>query len=179
MKKPQENQDSPELEKLIGEIYGEAAQKKDEEKELAAETIEQLWKGITKGKMFSSFEHATWYYQWKRSRLWLDERRRITRRNKLISAITEEQKWEDREAASPPNPENILLAAERRDKARALLEELSKNPTDREVLRLRKEDYSTKEIAEKLGLTERAVRLRIHRMKKKLKTRGVSLSDLI
>ena len=100
------------------------------------------------------------YVHQKMHWLWLDEKRRTTRQKKLASALTEEQKCKDCET---PTPENILLAAESKSKAQALLEELSKNPTDREVLRLRKEGYSTEEIAEKLGLTTGAVLMRVSR----------------
>ena len=98
------------------------------------------------------------------------------RRNKRRSLVEQEtlnsmaDSAEDRPAGgSPPtwNPATQTVQGEERTLLHEALTELS---TDyREIIRLRDlEEHSTKETAEKLGLTRVNVRVRLHRARKKL-----------
>jgi RNA polymerase sigma factor (sigma-70 family) len=100
-------------------------------------------------------------------------RRKQGRRRKLIDRYaqrTQPTEGDNRQ----PDPLEWLLSEERRAKVRAALKELP--PRDAEILLLKyTEDWSYRELAERLGVSESAVEARLHRARQRLRTELASL----
>ncbi len=109
---------------------------------------------------------APWLYQIavRQSLLY---RRKLGRRRKLIDRFAERvapRESDGREA----DPLDWLLANERASHIRKALEELAAR--DREILLLKYgQDWSYKQIAEKLGISESAIEARLHRARLRLR----------
>ena len=95
-------------------------------------------------------------------------RRKMGRRRKLADRF-ERHRLSDPTPA-PPDPLGWLLADERRAKIRQSLDELP--PRDAEVLLLKyTQDWSYRQMAQHLGISESAVEARLHRARRKMRHR--------
>jgi RNA polymerase sigma-70 factor (ECF subfamily) len=97
----------------------------------------------------------------------LQYRRRQGRRRKLIERFVERSPPTDADTRER-DPLHWLLADERKSLVRAALKQLPKR--DAEILLLKHtEDWSYRELADKLGLSESAVEARLHRARQKMR----------
>ncbi len=100
-------------------------------------------------------------------------RRKLGRRRRLVDRYAEQL------TAAPGDPHQVdplgwLLAEERRELIRVALGRMPKR--DAEILLLKyTEDWSYREIAERLGLSESAVQARLHRARAKLRSELAAL----
>ncbi len=118
---------------------------------------------------------APWLYR-VAVRQWLMYRRRTGRRRRIeLRYATREGRFEtDTERY---NPVEWILGEERRRLVRAALAALP--PRDAEILLLKHtEDWTYRQLADHLGVTEAAVESRLHRARQRLRTR-LSAFDLI
>lgn len=100
-------------------------------------------------------------------------RRKLGRRRKLADRYAEQARVADRDPRQP-DPLGWLLAAERRELVRMALGRLPGR--DVEILLLKyAEDWSYREIAEHLGLSESAVQARLHRARARLRSELAAL----
>lgn len=91
--------------------------------------------------------------------------RRLGRRRRLMQRFTQVKTRGD---ADGVDPGEWLLAVERRQSVRAALETLA--PKDREILLLKySEDWSYRQLAERMGISESAVEARLHRARQRLR----------
>jgi RNA polymerase sigma-70 factor (ECF subfamily) len=96
----------------------------------------------------------------------LQYRRRQGRRRKLIDRFVERQP--PAEESRERNPLDWLLADERQALVRKALKQLS--PRDAEILLLKyTEDWSYRQLAEQMGLSESAVEARLHRARQRMR----------
>jgi RNA polymerase sigma factor (sigma-70 family) len=94
-------------------------------------------------------------------------RRRHGRQRKLVGAFVASQASE-RAASHSPDPLDLLLRDERRALVREALQRLPRR--DREILLLKyTEDWSYRELAMHLGVSESAVEARLHRARQRLR----------
>ncbi len=94
-------------------------------------------------------------------------RRKAGRRRKLVNGYVQQKPPAEHDEASP-DPLGWLLARERSQLLRVALARLARR--DREILLLRyAEDWSYRQIAEHLGVTESSVESRLHRARAKLR----------
>ncbi len=108
---------------------------------------------------------AAWLYQIA-VRQALLYRRTLGRRRKLIDRFVRRQPSDGFEDHG--DPLGWLLAEERHEQVREALKRLSKR--DREILLLKyTEDWSYKELAEKLGASQSAIEARLHRARQRLR----------
>lgn len=99
-------------------------------------------------------------------------RRKQGRRRKLIDRYT--QRLRPGEDQQSLDPLGWLLAEERREQVRAALGHLPKR--DAEILLLKyTEDWSYRQLAVHLGITESAVEARLHRARQRLRTELAAL----
>jgi RNA polymerase sigma-70 factor (ECF subfamily) len=104
----------------------------------------------------------------------LQYRRRQGRRRKLINRFVERQPPAETDSREC-NPLDWLLAGERQVLVRKALNELS--PRDAEILLLKyTEDWSYRELAEQMGLSESAVEARLHRARQRMR-RALTAAD--
>ena len=93
-------------------------------------------------------------------------RRRQGRRRKLVDRYADRTAADDGPVAA--DPLEWLIAAERGETVRRALAQLARR--DREILLLKyTEDWSYRELASHLGLSESAVEARLHRARRKLR----------
>src|SRR5437870_1259957 len=93
-------------------------------------------------------------------------RRRHGRQRKLVSALAANQSGDG--GPHSPDPLDMLLLAERRTLVRDAVEGLPRR--DREILLLKyTEDWSYRELAGHLGVSESAVEARLHRARQRLR----------
>jgi RNA polymerase sigma factor (sigma-70 family) len=91
--------------------------------------------------------------------------RRLGRRRRLLQRFTQMRSCGD---ADGVDPGEWLLAMEQRQSVRAALETLA--PKDREILLLKySEDWSYRQLAERIGISESAVEARLHRARQRLR----------
>jgi len=91
--------------------------------------------------------------------------RRLGRRRRLMQRFTQVKSCGD---ADGIDPGEWLLAVEQRQSVRAALETLA--PRDREILLLKySEDWSYRQLAERMGISESAVEARLHRARQRLR----------
>jgi RNA polymerase sigma-70 factor (ECF subfamily) len=94
-------------------------------------------------------------------------RRKQGRRRKLTGAYAERIRPTEADTREP-DPLDWLLADERRRMVRTALERLARR--DREILMLKySEDWSYKELAEHLGISQTALQARLHRARQRLR----------
>jgi RNA polymerase sigma factor (sigma-70 family) len=94
-------------------------------------------------------------------------RRRHGRQRKLVGAFAASRVG-DREPSQSPDPLDLLLQDERRTLVREALGRLPRR--DREILLLKyTEDWSYRELAGHLGVSESAVEARLHRARQRLR----------
>jgi RNA polymerase sigma-70 factor (ECF subfamily) len=95
-------------------------------------------------------------------------RRSQGRRRKLTARYAEVTQASS--TASQPDPLDWLMATERDGLVRRAVDDLS--PKDRELLLLKyTEDWSCRELAARLGLSESAVEARLHRARARLRAK--------
>jgi RNA polymerase sigma-70 factor (ECF subfamily) len=95
-------------------------------------------------------------------------RRKAGRRRKLVDGLAQRKPAVEHDV-SLPDPLAWLLAKERSGLLRTALERLARR--DREILLLKyAEDWSYRQIAEHLGVTESAVETRLHRARARLRS---------
>jgi RNA polymerase sigma factor (sigma-70 family) len=100
-------------------------------------------------------------------------RRKQGRRRKLIDKYAQRNRPSESDNRQA-DPLTWLLTEERRDKVRAALKRLV--PRDAEILLLKyTEDWSYRELADRLGVSESAVEARLHRARQRLRTELASL----
>jgi RNA polymerase sigma factor (sigma-70 family) len=85
------------------------------------------------------------------SNLFWDERRRARRHEQLLARQPPDLTL----SAAPPAPDAEVIAGEQRAQVRSVMERLS--PRDRQMLLLRHEGFSYREIAQALGIPETSV----------------------
>ena len=116
---------------------------------------------------------APWLYQIA-VRQSLMYRRKHGRRRNMEQRYAERLQSTPRPNTSSPDPLSWLLANERQQLIREGIERLS--PKEAEMLLLKyTQDWSYKQIADHLGLTESAVESRLHRARKNLRKQMVAL----
>ncbi len=94
-------------------------------------------------------------------------RRTMGRRRKLTDRYAERFRPTERDTREP-DPLGWLLAEERRGKVREAMDRL--RPRDAEMLMLKyTEDWSYRDLARHLGISESAVEARLHRARKRLR----------
>jgi RNA polymerase sigma factor (sigma-70 family) len=104
----------------------------------------------------------------------LQYRRRQGRQRKLIDRFAERQQPAEADSREH-NPLDWLLADERQVLVRQALEQLS--PRDAEILLLKyTEDWSYRQLAEQMGLSESAVEARLHRARQRMR-RALTAAD--
>jgi RNA polymerase sigma-70 factor (ECF subfamily) len=97
----------------------------------------------------------------------LAHRRRLGRQKRLITRYAE-QTWPRLDDTREPDPLEWLLAAERRDLVRQALSHLPRRES--EILFLKyTENWSYRQIADHLGLSESAVEARLHRARRRMR----------
>ena len=100
-------------------------------------------------------------------------RRKQGRRRKLIDRYAQRNRPSEGDNRQP-EPLGWLLSEERREKVRAALKRLPAR--DAEILLLKyTEDWSYRELAERLGVSESAVEARLHRARQRLRVELTSL----
>lgn len=100
-------------------------------------------------------------------------RRKMGRRRKLVDRYLQKSP-EAAQGETPSNPLTWLLADERRRLVRVALEQLP--PKDAEILLLKyTEDWSYRELAARLDISESAVEARLHRARKKMREKLAEL----
>jgi RNA polymerase sigma-70 factor (ECF subfamily) len=96
-------------------------------------------------------------------------RRRLGRRRRLMNRVFQERRSQSAETVEPGE---WLLAAERRKSVRAAMDVLT--PKDREILMLKyTQDWSYRQLAERIGISESAVEARLHRARQRLRAKLV------
>lgn len=101
-------------------------------------------------------------------------RRRHGRQRKLIGAFAMSRVG-DQESSHSPDPLDMVLRDERRALVREALERLPRR--DREILLLKyTEDWSYRELAGHLGVSESAVEARLHRARQRLRQAMISMN---
>jgi RNA polymerase sigma factor (sigma-70 family) len=94
-------------------------------------------------------------------------RRRVGRRRKLVAAYAERVRPSEADAREV-DPLQWLLADERRDLIRQALARLAKR--DKEILLLKyTEDWSYRDLAKNMGISESAVETRLHRARQRMR----------
>lgn len=115
---------------------------------------------------------APWLYQIA-VRQSLMYRRKHGRRRNLEQRFAAEVETQPRQS-QPPNPLDWLIASERQQLVRSAVEKL--NPKEAEILLLKyTQDWTYKQIAEHLGISESAVESRLHRARRNLRREMVAL----
>ena len=115
---------------------------------------------------------APWLYQIA-VRQSLMYRRKHGRRRNLEQRFAAEVEAQPRRS-QPPNPLDWLIASERQQLVRTAVEKL--NPKEAEILLLKyTQDWTYKQIAEHLGVSESAVESRLHRARRNLRREMVAL----
>jgi RNA polymerase sigma factor (sigma-70 family) len=100
-------------------------------------------------------------------------RRKQGRRRKLIDRYAQRNRPAEGDNRQP-DPLQWLLSEERREKVRAALKQLP--PRDAEILLLKyTEDWSYRELSDRLGVSESAVEARLHRARQRLRVELASL----
>jgi RNA polymerase sigma factor (sigma-70 family) len=100
-------------------------------------------------------------------------RRKQGRRRKLIDKYAQRNRPSEGDNRQM-EPLSWLLSEERREKVRAALKRLP--PRDAEILMLKyTEDWSYRELADRLGVSESAVEARLHRARQRLRVELASL----
>ena len=100
-------------------------------------------------------------------------RRKQGRRRKLIDRYAQRNRPSEGDNRQP-EPLGWLLSEERREKVRSALKQLP--PRDAEILLLKyTEDWSYRELADRLGVSESAVEARLHRARQRLRTELTAL----
>jgi RNA polymerase sigma factor (sigma-70 family) len=100
-------------------------------------------------------------------------RRKQGRRRKLIDRYAQRNRPAEGDNRQP-DPLSWLLSEERREKVRAALKQLP--PRDAEILLLKyTEDWSYRELSDRLGVSESAVEARLHRARQRLRVELASL----
>jgi RNA polymerase sigma-70 factor (ECF subfamily) len=115
---------------------------------------------------------ASWLYR-VAVRQTLLYRRRSGRRRKLIGAVA--RRLGSSGAAPSPDPLGWLLSAERDDLVRRAVGRLPRRDADVLVLKYT-EQWSYRQLAEHLGLSESAVEARLHRARRRLREELVRLN---
>jgi RNA polymerase sigma factor (sigma-70 family) len=101
-------------------------------------------------------------------------RRKQGRRRKLTDRYARRRQPRE-EDCREPDPLEWLLAEERREQTRAAVARLPRR--DAEILLLKyTEDWSYRELAEHLGISQSAVEARLHRARKRLRTQLAALN---
>ena len=106
-------------------------------------------------------------------------RKKLTPLNEYISLDStfeaeEENHRIEGEDFESKNPEALFLAKEQREIFQKMLADLL-TQKEMQVLRLYTEGYTYKEMAEEVGITEKGISSTIHRIKRKLLTRGTNI----
>ena len=100
-------------------------------------------------------------------------RRKQGRRRKLIHGFARRTRPTEQDTRDP-DPLDWLLAEERRELVRTALARLPRR--DAEILLLKyTEDWSYRELAERLGISQSAVQARLHRARQRLRTELTAL----
>jgi RNA polymerase sigma-70 factor (ECF subfamily) len=114
---------------------------------------------------------APWLYRLA-VRLSLLYRRKQGRRRKLVEGYARQQRPMDRQRE--PDPLDWLLAEERRERVRIALAQLPRR--DAEILLLKyTEDWSYRQLAERLGASPSAIEARLHRARQRLRAELAAL----
>jgi RNA polymerase sigma-70 factor (ECF subfamily) len=99
-------------------------------------------------------------------------RRKLGRGRKLIDRYA--QRYRPTESDSRPDPLGWLLSEERRMQVRKAMSRLPRR--DAEILLLKyTEDWSYRELADRMGISESAVEARLHRARQRLRTELAAL----
>ena len=102
-------------------------------------------------------------------------RRKQGRRRKLTGSYAERTRPSEQDSREL-DPLGWLLADERRQQVRAALNRLAKR--DREILLLKySEDWSYKELAEHLGISQAALQARLHRARERLRVQLAGMEE--
>ncbi len=105
-------------------------------------------------------------------------RRSQGRRRRLVDRYQSEVIEAREDQSRTTDPLNWLMAAERRELVRRAVDSLPSR--DRELLALKyTEGWSNRELADRLGKTESAIETRLHRVRRRLRTRLQSLGDVV
>jgi RNA polymerase sigma-70 factor (ECF subfamily) len=100
-------------------------------------------------------------------------RRKQGRRRKLIDRFAHRNRPSESDNRQP-DPLEWLLSEERREKVRVAMKRLP--PRDAEILLLKyTEDWSYRELADRLGASESAIEARLHRARQRLRTELATL----
>lgn len=186
MKEEQPNRDVPALAKLdwSAELERHRAwlraviAARSQEPQAVDEIMQEVSMAVVKQKASDSAQLrdaskvAPWLYQIAVRQSLMYRRKHGRRRNM-------EQRYADQLQATPPpnkspDPLSWLLANERRQLIRKGIERLA--PKEAEMLMLKyTQDWSYKQIANHLGMTESAVESRLHRARKSLRKQMVAL----
>jgi RNA polymerase sigma-70 factor (ECF subfamily) len=114
---------------------------------------------------------APWLYRLA-VRISLLYRRKQGRRRKLVEGYARQQRPMDRQRE--PDPLDWLLAEERRERVRIALAQLPRR--DAEILLLKyTEDWSYRQLAERLGASPSAIEARLHRARQRLRAELAAL----
>lgn len=136
------------------------------------EVLQEVALAVTAGQnsLSDPLKMVPWMYQIA-VRQTLLYRRRHGRRRKLVDRYADRMRPTEVDSHSP-NPLTWLIAREQSAIFRKVLQETPAR--DREILLLKYfHDWSYRQIAERLGLTESAVETRLHRARKRLRERLV------
>lgn len=135
--------------------------------EVSLAAVEQRWPLADANKV------APWLYRLAVTQSLL-YRRRQGRRRKL----TDRYAWRRRPSEADsrePDPLGWLLAEERREQVRTAVARLPRR--DAEILLLKyTEDWSYRQLAERMGISQSAVEARLHRARKRLRTELAALN---
>jgi RNA polymerase sigma factor (sigma-70 family) len=115
---------------------------------------------------------AAWLYRLAVTQVLL-HRRKMGRRRKLIDRFADRNRPSEQDNRQM-DPLTWLLSKERRQKIRTAVKRIARR--DAEILLLKyTEDWSYRELAEHLGITESAVEARLHRARQRLRTELAAL----
>ncbi|QGJ72389.1 RNA polymerase ECF-type sigma factor [Planctomycetales bacterium 10988] len=140
------------------------------------EVLQEVSLAVVKSKSLPTDPEkvAPWLYRVAVAQTML-YRRKAGRRRKLINRYAEQVP--DRPSVTPSrSPLQRMLAEERQEQVRKAVAQLSRR--DSEILLLKyMENWSYREIAQKLGVSESAVEARLHRARKRLRDQIASLDQ--
>jgi RNA polymerase sigma-70 factor (ECF subfamily) len=115
---------------------------------------------------------AAWLYRLAVTQTLL-HRRKLGRQRKLVDRFAQRNRPSEQDNRQL-NPLGWLLSEERRQKVRTAVKRLVRR--DAEILLLKyTEDWSYRDLAEHLGITESAVEARLHRARQRLRTELAAL----
>lgn len=100
--------------------------------------------------------------------------RRLYRRQQILNLMIESGD-RPKELAPEAITDDPTLAAQLNDEVQQLIKDLG--PTERQLVELRLQGYSTAEAARELGLDADVLRVRLSRLRKRLRDRGGALLD--